>query len=151
MVRDNKRLDRSEMSVERIGDKKKKEDTHQYMTSTTNPLYKPASSAELSKHDAKTDDLCEMVGNIYKRVCGKETELLQPEYVEFEVKASRIHVISLCAASVLASLLIFIGIIAPLINGLPHRLFWLSMGLPAAGVAAGNILILLGGGREEKD
>ncbi len=157
MKKDSKRQDRlmtlsgsfgrSKMGV---GAKGRKEDTHQYIVATTDPSYKPASSAEFSEHDAKTDDLQKKVDNIYERVCGKETELLEPEYVEFEVRASRIHVISLCAASVLASLLLFIGIIAPLINGLPHRLFWLSMGLPAAGVAAGNILILLGG-REAKD
>jgi hypothetical protein len=127
-----------------VGDTGRKDDPHQYIVATTDPAYKPASSAEFSEHDAKTDDLRKKIDNIYDQVCGKGTELLEPEYTEFEVKASKVNVISLCVASVLASLLIFIGIIAPLINGLPHRLFWLSMGLPAAGVAAGNILILLG-------
>ncbi len=120
------------------------------VTITDDRGYVPASSMEVGEVREDVKKISKKLDKVIEKLPQSQPELLEPEYCEVEIKALRVHVISLCGASVLATLLILIGAIAPLIKGLPHRMFWLSMGFPAAGVALGNLIILLGG-REGKD
>ena len=141
----NGRSSRSNMTKDNVDVKEGNEyaQKHVVATITDDPAYRPASSAEFSAHDIKMDAISKKVDDIFEQVFTKETELLEPTFAELTVRPSPIHVVSLCASSVLASLLILMGLIAPLIEGLPNRLFWLSMGFPAAGVASANLIILL--------
>ena len=133
----------SKTHIDAAHPEKYKPKTHVSVVATNDPVYRPASSLELQEHDRQSGAILKKVDAIYDYLAGGLPEMLHLDYEESRLEASRVHILSLCAASVLAGLIMGIGIISALFKSLPDSLFWLSMGFPAAGVAAANLIILL--------
>lgn len=139
------------------GSKGKEDLEKKYLLLMSNdPEYMPVSLSALEKTETKLLSKIDEKMGVYRGeikanfLSELDPDLMQPKITVANICELRIHIISLLASSILASVLIMIGIFAIFASSLPHPLFWIGMGVPAFGITIANLIVLLSGEKDER-
>lgn len=139
------------------GSKEQEDLEKKYLLLISNePEYMPVSLSALKKTETKLLNKIDEEMGVYRGTIKAnllselDPDLMQPKVTVANICELRIHIISLLASSILASVLIMIGIFAFFASSLPHPLFWIGMGIPAFGITIANLIVLLSGGENER-